>query len=139
MMYERKATTPLLLGGLIFSDKAMNSYALIKYLVNHIINIQANAYTSVYKTKTLELSSDITRCSPLPEFKVGDHFLYYQHRVRGHAHKLDTLWVEPLEISGLTIVPLWKPRPGSRNQTLTLDSFGLSGLWTAGLPTCVFL
>ena len=34
-------------------------------------------------------------------------------------------------LSGLTILPLWKPRPGSRNQTLSLDSPGLLGHWTA--------
>ncbi|KAJ9049892.1 hypothetical protein DSO57_1019798 [Entomophthora muscae] len=31
--------------------------------------------------------------SPLPEFNIRDHVLYYQHRVGGHTHKLDTLWV----------------------------------------------
>ncbi|KAJ9083080.1 hypothetical protein DSO57_1038288 [Entomophthora muscae] len=39
-------------------------------------------------------------------------------------------------VSGFSILPLWKPGPGSRNQTLTLDSFGPPGLWTAGPPTC---
>ncbi|KAJ9055480.1 hypothetical protein DSO57_1003557 [Entomophthora muscae] len=35
-------------------------------------------------------------------------------------------------VSGLTILPLWNPRPKSRNQTRNLDPPGTSGLWTAG-------
>ncbi|KAJ9055383.1 hypothetical protein DSO57_1004587 [Entomophthora muscae] len=43
-----------------------------------------------------------------------------------------------LILSGLIILPLWKPGPGSRNQNPTLDSFGPSGLWTAGPPAHIF-
>ncbi|KAJ9089971.1 hypothetical protein DSO57_1007537 [Entomophthora muscae] len=96
-VYGRKATTLLLLGSLLSSDKAIDSDDHIKNLVNCIIDIQATAYTSVYKTNILELSPDNARRSLLPEFYIGDHVTYYQHRVRGHAHKLDTLWVGPLD------------------------------------------
>ncbi|KAJ9058654.1 hypothetical protein DSO57_1010223 [Entomophthora muscae] len=34
--------------------------------------------------------------------------------------------------SGLTILPLWNPRPKSGSQTQNLDPPGLLGLWTAG-------
>ncbi|KAJ9089843.1 hypothetical protein DSO57_1008802 [Entomophthora muscae] len=70
MLYGRKATTLLLLGPLLSSDKSMNSDAHIKNLVNCIIDIQATAYTSAYKTKMLELSPDNARRFPLPEFNV---------------------------------------------------------------------
>ncbi|KAJ9081656.1 hypothetical protein DSO57_1012325 [Entomophthora muscae] len=73
------------------SDSAMDPDAHIKSLANPIINIQTTAYTSAYKAKRLELSPKNSECSPLPKFNVGDHVLYYQHRVGGHAHKLDTL------------------------------------------------
>ncbi|KAJ9053323.1 hypothetical protein DSO57_1025321 [Entomophthora muscae] len=63
----------------------MNPDNHIKDLVNRIIDIQATAYTSAYKTKTLELSPNNAGRSPLPEFEVGDCVLYYQHRVGGRA------------------------------------------------------
>ena len=100
MLYGREATTLSLLGvPLISSDKAMPSDAHIKDLVKRIIDIQATAYTSAYKTKMLELSPENAGRSPLPEFSIGDHVLYYQHRIWGRAHKLDTLWVRPLEVT----------------------------------------
>ncbi|KAJ9083611.1 hypothetical protein DSO57_1032962 [Entomophthora muscae] len=77
----------------------MNPDDHIKDLVNRIINIQATAYTSAYKTKMLELSFNNSGRSPLPEFDVGNHVLYYQHRVGRCAYKLDTLWVGPLEVT----------------------------------------
>ena len=70
MLYGREATTLLLLGvPLLSSDKAMNPDNHIKDLVNCIIDIQATAYTSAYKTKMLELSPDNAGRSPLPEFE----------------------------------------------------------------------
>ncbi|KAJ9050746.1 hypothetical protein DSO57_1011645 [Entomophthora muscae] len=71
----------------------------IKDLVNCIIDIQATSYTSAYKNKMLEISPDNTRRSSLPEFNIGDHILYYQHRVEGRTHKLDMLWVGSLEVT----------------------------------------
>ncbi|KAJ9050407.1 hypothetical protein DSO57_1014630 [Entomophthora muscae] len=49
----------------------MNPYDHIKDLVNQIIDIQASAYTSAYKTKMLELSPNNAGQSPLPEFNIG--------------------------------------------------------------------
>ncbi|KAJ9069674.1 hypothetical protein DSO57_1016148 [Entomophthora muscae] len=75
----------------------MNSDNHIKYLVNHIIDIQATAYTSAYKTKMLELSPNNAGRSPLPEFDVSDRVFYYQHRVGGRVccvlrRSIDTQW-----------------------------------------------
>ncbi|KAJ9072359.1 hypothetical protein DSO57_1028404 [Entomophthora muscae] len=77
----------------------MNPDNHIKDLLNRIIDIQATAYTSAYKTKMLELSPNNTGRSPLPEFNVCNHVLYYQHRVGGCAQKLDSLWIGPLEVT----------------------------------------
>ncbi|KAJ9054927.1 hypothetical protein DSO57_1009345 [Entomophthora muscae] len=78
-------------GPILSSDKAIDHDAYIKNLANHIIDIQATVYTSAYKTKMLELSPDNAGHSFLPKFNIGDHVLYYHHRVEGSAHKLDTL------------------------------------------------
>ncbi|KAJ9068322.1 hypothetical protein DSO57_1029937 [Entomophthora muscae] len=86
MLYGREDTTPLLLGApLLISYKVMNPDSHIKDLVNQIIDSQATAYTSAYKTKMLELSPNNAGRSPLPKFNVGNHVLYYQHRVGGHC------------------------------------------------------
>ncbi|KAJ9064887.1 hypothetical protein DSO57_1025610 [Entomophthora muscae] len=42
-------------------------------------------------------------------------------------------------LSGLTIIPLWNPRPRSRNQTRNLDPPRPPGQRTARLPACIFL
>lgn len=47
----------------------------------------------------LDLSPDNAGRSPLPEFDVGGRVLYYQHGVGGHTHKLDSLWIGPLEVT----------------------------------------
>ncbi|KAJ9072752.1 hypothetical protein DSO57_1024025 [Entomophthora muscae] len=86
-------------GPLVSSDKAMDPDTHIKDLFNRIIDIKATVYTSAYKTKMLELYPENAGHSPLPEFNIADHVLYYQHRVGGHTHKLDTLWIGPLEVT----------------------------------------
>ncbi|KAJ9081114.1 hypothetical protein DSO57_1018136 [Entomophthora muscae] len=62
---------------------------------------------------------------------------------KSFALSAPSVWTDDPEmyahLSELTILPLWKPRPRSRNQTPTLDSFGPPGLWTVGPLTCVFL
>ncbi|KAJ9052695.1 hypothetical protein DSO57_1031780 [Entomophthora muscae] len=55
---------------------------------------------------------------------------------KSFALSVPSIWVN---MSGLTILSLWNPRPRSRNQTWNLDPPGLPGLWTAGPPTCIFL
>ncbi|KAJ9059357.1 hypothetical protein DSO57_1003182 [Entomophthora muscae] len=66
ILYGREATTLLLLGPLLSSDKAMDPDTHIKNLFNCVINIQATVYTSAYKTKIFEFSPDNAGRSPLP-------------------------------------------------------------------------
>ncbi|KAJ9084304.1 hypothetical protein DSO57_1025892 [Entomophthora muscae] len=44
-----------------------------------VIDIQETAYTSAYKTKTLELTPCNALCTPISEFNIGDQAPYYQH------------------------------------------------------------
>ncbi|KAJ9088872.1 hypothetical protein DSO57_1018707 [Entomophthora muscae] len=64
-----------------------------------IIDIQATAYSTAYKVKALELTSSNASRAPLPEYQVGDLVLYYQNSTGGCAHKLDSLWVGPCEVT----------------------------------------
>ena len=47
----------------------------------------------------LELSPENAGRTPLPELDVGEHVLYYQHRVGGSAHKLELMWIGPIEVN----------------------------------------
>ena len=57
MLYGREATTLSLLGApLTYLDDAGDPRQYVKTLVEKIVDIQAAAYTSAYKIKSLELS-----------------------------------------------------------------------------------
>ena len=68
-------------------------------LNSQLINLQASAYTSAYKIKQLESTPSNNSQDKLPEFNLGDQVLYYQNWVGGRAHKLDPLWIGPLEVT----------------------------------------
>ncbi|KAJ9081756.1 hypothetical protein DSO57_1011350 [Entomophthora muscae] len=57
------------------------------------------AYSTSYKVKALELFSSNASRAPLPEYQVGDLVLYYQNCTGGCAHKLESLWVGPCEVT----------------------------------------
>ena len=99
MLYGREATTPSLMLPLVESEDPLQPELHVKKLASKIISLQADAYTSAYKTKTIELNVDNSTRAPLPEFNVGDLVLYYQNRVGGRAHKLDSLWIGPMEVT----------------------------------------
>ena len=100
MIYGREAMTPsLMFPPLMAQDKAIDPEKHIQQLADVIVRLQSTAYSATYKTKTLELTPAGSRRDPLPVFEVGDLVLYYQNRVGGRAHKLDSLWIGPFEVT----------------------------------------
>ena len=80
MIYSREATTPSVLGfPLIEHNSSGNPEQTVKDLVNHVIDIQASAYCTSYKTKSLELTPSNSSQTVIPEFQAGDQVLYHQN------------------------------------------------------------
>ena len=99
MLYGREATTPsLVFPALSAQDAAVDPDKHVQELAGKIIELQTLAYNATLRTKTMELTPTSSR-SPVPEFKIGDLVLYYQNRVGGRAHKLDSLWIGPFEVT----------------------------------------
>ncbi|KAJ9068497.1 hypothetical protein DSO57_1028091 [Entomophthora muscae] len=81
----------------------------------------------------LELAPSKVGQAPLPEFQVGDLVIDYWHRVGGRAHKVDSLWIGPLEVTfkraaEYTVKPLLTGCPLARSLpqvSLVGFSFGL--------------
>ncbi|KAJ9076634.1 hypothetical protein DSO57_1024289 [Entomophthora muscae] len=93
MLYGREATNPSILGYfLVEQDKVFDPVKAVRELVKWVIDIQATAYSTAYKIKTLELTPSNAFCSPVTEFQVEDQVLYYQNYVVFACHPP---WVNP--------------------------------------------
>ena len=81
------------------SDSALNPEDYVQSLASRIIQLQVDAYSHAAKVKQLKLTSVSQHHPPLPQFQLGNLVWFYQSRVGGRAHKFNSLWVGPFEVT----------------------------------------